>query len=563
MVSWLPGDGNFADAAGSNPGTPVGGVSFTQGQVGQAFQFDGSTGKINIADSPSLDSSSFTVGGWFQLTQAPAAGSAADLASKYDGNYHGWILSVTNNLIPTLSVASSPYNNIFASSSTSLALNQWYYIAATFDGTTATLYINGKAVGSASMAGSYTASSTPLTIGAASWANGDYLAGKVDEFAVYNSALSPYEVNLLSTPVATDQRGGARQVGPSVDIGATEYQYDLALTGSAAATATPGGTVTYTLTVTNKGLDPVPNVTLTDMLSAGVTFQSLIVPTGWVKGPLSGQTITASSAAGLAHGASATFTLIATVNSTTAAGTVLTNKLSVSPTTYDTNLGNNTLSLKTTVEAATGVDIHGQPHNALAGQSIGPVKVAVVDASGNTITGSKDIPITLSISSGPQGAVLEGTTTVWSVNGVATFTNLALNEAGTYVLTATSGKLTPDFSNPIVISPANVSKDVQVQSGPLHLKQGSSDIWEQKVTITNSSDGKLHGPMALVLTNLPAGVTLLNASGSYEGKPYVDLLGPKQSLAPDQKVTITLSFQVTGLKDPDDLSYATKTLLGI
>jgi uncharacterized repeat protein (TIGR01451 family) len=357
LVSWLPADGNFADDAGTNAGTPVGGVTFTGGKIGQAFQFNGTNAQINIADNPSLDTPSFTVGGWFQLTQAPASGSGYYLASKYDGNYHGWILGVNNSngsLIPTLSVLSSSSSYVNVTSSTHLALNNWYYIAATFDNTsdTATLSINGKAVGSASLPGGYTASATPLVIGAASWFNGGYFAGKVDEFAEYNRALSPSEVSLLSTPTTpTDQRGGARQVGTNVDIGATEYQYDLAVTGSAPSTATLGSTITYTLTVTNRGLDPVPNVTFSDTLPNGVTYQSLSVPSGWTLGQLMGHTITATSTAGLAPGASATFTLTATVNSTTRVGTVLTDTVSVTPTIDDSNPGNNTLSLRTTVVA--------------------------------------------------------------------------------------------------------------------------------------------------------------------------------------------------------------------
>jgi hypothetical protein len=158
---------------------------------------------------------------------------------------------------------------------------------------------------------------------------------------------------------------------------------------------------------------------------------------------------------------------------------------------------------------------------------------------------------------------LEGSITVRAVNGVATFTNLALNEAGTYVLKATSGKLDPDYSNPFTITPADVSDDVKVHRGRLHREHGSSGVLEQQVTITNISKGTLQGPLALVLNDLPAGVTLQGAGGTYQGYPYVDLLGPKDSLAPGQKVTVTLTFLVTGLQDPDDLSYSTQTLLGI
>ncbi len=463
LVSWLPADGNYADAAGSNPGTPIGGVRFTTGMAGQAFQLDGSSGKISIADSPSLDSRSFTVGGWFQLTQAPAAGSQAELASKYDGNYHGWILAVGSNLVPLLAVAAAPSGSgsspgvVSLTSSTPLALNKWYYIAATYDGTNATLYVNGQAVASGTLPGGYTPSATPLVIGAESWFNALYLAGKVDNFVFCNQALTPAEVGLLSIPVPTDQRGGARSVGPQGDIGATEYQYDLSVLDSGPSTVTIGNPITYTLTVTNKGLDPVPSVTLTDTLPPGETFQSLSLPAGWVQGVPSGQNRLAFSGPGLAPGASARFVLTATVNGATTPGTILINTASVGPVTEEANAANNMATVATTVAnlispTPSGVDIKGQPTNGVVGQPIGgPITVSVVNTNGNTVPGSS-IPVTLAIASGPAGAVLGGTTTVETVNGVATFRDLTLNEPGTYTLEATGGTLTPDFSNPFTIA---------------------------------------------------------------------------------------------------------------
>ena len=49
-----------------------------------------------------------------------------------------------------------------------------------------------------------------------------------------------------------------------------------------------------------------------------------------------------------------------------------------------------------------GVDIHGQPSNAVVGQPISPaIAVAVVNAKGNTITTNNTQLVTLSIASGP------------------------------------------------------------------------------------------------------------------------------------------------------------------
>ena len=78
-----------------------------------------------------------------------------------------------------------------------------------------------------------------------------------------------------------------------------------------------------------------------------------------------------------------------------------------------------------------GVDIHGQPSNAVVGQPISPaITVAVVDPKGNTITANNTQLVTLAIASGPAGAQLLGTTTVRAVNGVADFTNLSLSLPG-------------------------------------------------------------------------------------------------------------------------------------
>ena len=51
--------------------------------------------------------------------------------------------------------------------------------------------------------------------------------------------------------------------------------------------------------------------------------------------------------------------------------------------------------------------------------------------------------MTLALFGGTSGAVLGGTLTVNAVNGVAAFTGLTINTAGTgYTLTASSGTLT-------------------------------------------------------------------------------------------------------------------------
>src|SRR5260370_37159622 len=62
-----------------------------------------------------------------------------------------------------------------------------------------------------------------------------------------------------------------------------------------------------------------------------------------------------------------------------------------------------------------------QPSTAAGSQTITPaVRVAVEDASGNTVTGPSDT-ITLALGANPDSATLSGTLTVAAVQGIATF----------------------------------------------------------------------------------------------------------------------------------------------
>ncbi len=228
LVGWWSGNGNALDSTGNDPGTTTSSVTYTAGQSGQAFQLNGQSGEVTIPDSAALDTPNFSIGGWFELTQAPASGSEIYLASKYNGNSNGWILRVESNLTWGFSVLRSPTAGVTASSSTPLALNTRYYISATYDGTTANVYLNGVLAGTATLPGGYTSSTTPLVLGAASWSSGGYMQGLIQNFSYYNRALSLYEVQALyfnagGVPTV-DQRGFSEIVNGQVDIGSYEVQ---------------------------------------------------------------------------------------------------------------------------------------------------------------------------------------------------------------------------------------------------------------------------------------------------------------------------------------------------
>src|SRR5205085_722382 len=73
-----------------------------------------------------------------------------------------------------------------------VVLNQWTHLVATFDGSTARLYVNGVLAGSGAVAAFSANASKPLRIGAGNTEGSPtfFLPGVLDEVAVYPAALS-------------------------------------------------------------------------------------------------------------------------------------------------------------------------------------------------------------------------------------------------------------------------------------------------------------------------------------------------------------------------------------
>jgi len=103
---------------------------------------------------------------------------------------------------------------------------------------------------------------------------------------------------------------------------------------------------------------------------------------------------------------------------------------------------------------ATHVVFTVQPSSTTAGEAIAPaVEVTVLDAQGNTATGFSG-NITVAIGTNAGGGTLSGTTSAGAANGVATFSNLRIDKAGSgYTLAASASGLTGATSNSFDITP--------------------------------------------------------------------------------------------------------------
>jgi len=126
-----------------------------------------------------------------------------------------------------------------------------------------------------------------------------------------------------------------------------------------------------------------------------------------------------------------------------------------------------------THNSATGLAIIDPPGSAVAGSSLGTIRVAAVDNYGNTATGYTD-PLIASIRTNPGSASLFGTTSVSPASGIYTLSDLNIRVAASgYQLGFDSGSLTPVTSSLFAIGPSAASS-IELTSGPSGTPAGSS-----------------------------------------------------------------------------------------
>ena len=156
-----------------------------------------------------------------------------------------------------------------------------------------------------------------------------------------------------------------------------------------------------------------------------------------------------------------------------------------------------------TTVAASKLVFGQQPTNAKAGVAISPaVTVKVEDAYGNVVT-SDSSTVTLTLSS---GTFASGSSTATVSNGVATFSGLVIDTAGSYTLKATDGSLTSATSNSLTISPAAASKLVFGQQ-PTNATAG--------VAISPAVTVKVEDAYGNVVTSNSSTMTLTLSSGKF------------------------------------------------
>jgi hypothetical protein len=207
IVSGLVAAYGFEEASGTaatdtsgkgNNGTLQGAARTGNGRFGSALSFDGVNDWVTVPDAASLDSPRVTVEAWAYPTTLSGWRTAV-LKEQTDGLVYG-LYAHDNVPNPAMTIALGGVDQS-ASATASLALNTWTHLAATYDGTTVRLFVNGVQAGTRAVSGSLAASTGALRIGGnAVW--GEYFSGRIDEVRIYNRALSAAEIQAdMNQPV--------------------------------------------------------------------------------------------------------------------------------------------------------------------------------------------------------------------------------------------------------------------------------------------------------------------------------------------------------------------------
>ena len=199
-------DNSTNDNFGTYEGAGFGEDSLTTGKYGDSLLFDGVNDYVNLGDTANGDYDAMTVEAWIKRTSDEPSGWRTPL-HRNDGTTVGSSvffigLEATSHHITT-TIGAGASGPTYQSGGTNIVaeLDTWYHVVNSWDGTTATVYVNGVEImdyplTSANFKALTATKGAAVTrIGASGDSTGYLFKGNIDEVKIYSRALSPEEIN--------------------------------------------------------------------------------------------------------------------------------------------------------------------------------------------------------------------------------------------------------------------------------------------------------------------------------------------------------------------------------
>jgi hypothetical protein len=155
---------------------------------------------VAVPERNALDVNQYTLSAWVRYTgvQNDQTFDRWEVIEKADAY---WINIRTNGKVRVggffgSCTSSSAWK--YLDSTTAIPKNTWTHVASTYNGSTLTVWINGKKAGSRAVSGRTCSNNNPLAIGAKNYPAKGLLEafwdGQLDEVRIYNRALSATEI---------------------------------------------------------------------------------------------------------------------------------------------------------------------------------------------------------------------------------------------------------------------------------------------------------------------------------------------------------------------------------
>ncbi len=342
-----------------------------------------------------------------------------------------------------------------------------------------------------------------------------------------------------ATVNATNQSFGANSATVT-DVVGTAAQADVALsTAYSPYIVLAGNSITYTQTITNNGPAAATGVSFTEPTPGPTTFESVLAPAGWTcTTPAVGSTgnVVCNDTASLGSATSADIVIVVNVPANTAGGPVTANS-SVTATTSDPNLSNNSTTLVIGVgdRCDLAVTNAGTPSPVVAGNNItytqvitngGPsncttatlseptpanttfVSAAVVTTGGGTWTCPNTAPLSCTNPGVPPGST--GTVTVVYQVAAGTAAGTIISDTVTVASATNETNSTNNTATVNIAVTSAAQADLSVtNSGPTTVTAGTTATYTQ--TVTNAGPHAATTPK--LVESLPAGTTALTLTG--------------------------------------------------
>jgi hypothetical protein len=207
------------DSSGNGNDGTIYGATWTKGKLGSALQFDGSDDYIEVSKSASLDSITNEIAliAWVN-TPVSAEHSVMErwlYGSGVNERAFEFDINDDGSIDFGLSADGTSTNSVWLTSNNTINANTWTHLAATSDGTTMKIYINGKQdLNTAVPPAGIHPSTTDLHIGKWEYNTGIWAKpfnGTTDEVRIYNRALSAEEIK-------ADYEAGLEDTTPPASI---------------------------------------------------------------------------------------------------------------------------------------------------------------------------------------------------------------------------------------------------------------------------------------------------------------------------------------------------------